>query len=191
MKNIKYLKDFTKEDYQKLFNENESFKELAYNTAIENADFWVGEYLSAFKDSFSDYSIGVNNHNYIEIKDYQTFIQDFYNFMVSYSCSDEQENQYKKALVSLNRYENEEDEEKTYSLYESFEEEADKLKGLLLESWVSEYEYWDHNDDELLNFIIEDIEANEYMQEYYIKNNDFTKLYILIPEHEEVYKYNY
>ena len=191
MKNIKYLKDFTKEDYQKLFNENDNFKELAYNEAIKQADSWVSDYLNAFKGDFANYSISNYEKSYIQVRNFQDFINDFYQFKKDYSCTEEQDKQYEKVLSILNQYEKEEDDEKVFALYDNFEKEAEKLKDLLLDSWVSEYTYWDHNDDELLNFIIEDIEANNYMEDYYIKDNDYSKLYILIPEHETIYKFNY
>jgi len=124
MEKIKFLKDFKKKDFEKLFNNNDEFKKMAYNKAV-------------------------NNYNYIKIKNNEI-------------KSDNLENKFKK------------------------------LQKILKEQWSDKYNYWDnHDDDDLLDFIIEKLESNEYMNDYYIKNDDYSKLYVLIPEHEIIYQFKY
>ena len=181
----KYLKSFTKEDFTKLYHGNEKFEDFAYNAAIEMVDFWISDYLLCFKGCFLDYGIYSNSYSCIEIKDNKDFIECLKDYKASYDLNEDMSIKLDEAIKLIEKYNPSEDDEEYYKLEEEIEEIAETLKDMLLESWLSEYRYYDEKQN-VINYIIDDIKNNEMFEDSYIKDNDYSKVYEIIPEHERI-----
>ena len=175
----KYLKDFTTEDYTRLYNENGKFSDYAFNEAIKMVDFWISEYLSCFKGCLRDYYVSVYEYSYIKIKNHKDFIECLKVYKLWYDLNEKMGLKLYEVSKLIERYNNAEEDEDGYKLDEEIEEKAEELKKGLLELWLSEYRYFDKNEN-VIAFIIDEIESNDMYEGCYIIDEDFSKVYRIL-----------
>lgn len=169
----KYFKDMeTKEKVDIILN-NSELREIVENGYYEDNMYWQQEE--------SELMLGKNWHHYIEYRDsYNTFylrLIKWYDFIEcldkDYLCQDGID-LYNEIIELKKLYENEEDMDKYAELEETLESKCIDLLEIC-EKQLHEYE--EYNEEDMKEWVIFNLEDNKMFEDYYIIDNDTTKVY--------------
>lgn len=181
--NVLYYKDMTKEQIEKLLRENrklqEKIEELYHDDQIENQT--------------SDYNLIFGESRHVEVCDsYNSFYLHVNSIKLvedidkDYLYTQEQIDEFEKIQNKYNEYLNTEESEKLYNLENEIEKDLKEL-AKDIEKTLHTYEEWksfyNNIEAEELEAYFFDYVAEWYdMQNFYIIDGDFTRLYRNIDE---------
>lgn len=167
------LSEMTYEQLVDLFNNNKSIRDKAFDRAMDEAEYWCGEYLDCFKPWAVDYSIGWDRGAYFRIKnrcysflDSMEKLQKDYGFLEDKYTSKIDE--LRKMLDHYN-YDNMSDEEFN-TLDEKLYKEFDELEEATFKRLMLEYKAAFEEDTQIDIFVscmVDELEADGYTVEGY------------------------
>ena len=102
-----FIKDMSNEQLKKVFEANERLRSLVLENSLETEMFYITKQLDYFRKSLKDYSIGTYQSNYITVKDNGKFIRGVEEMENSIPLFNYKHKTLKKALLILEKYENE------------------------------------------------------------------------------------
>jgi hypothetical protein len=182
---MKNFEELTIEELEKVFNNNEKLQTMVYDAAIEDINFWVGEYFNCFERGALDCNIGYPG-NYITVKNNYDFIQGLKELQKQYeylSRDAEKDIKYCDHLMAryndlpLNDYKNAD------LLENRIDELINGLKSEFLSKMVAEYDYY-YDLENLKSYFLECYSEN-MSDNYYINDNFILYEHI---EYEKCYK---
>lgn len=166
------LSEMTYEQLAELFDNNKSIRDKAFDRAMDNAQFWCGEYLDCFERGAIDYSIGYDRGAYFRIKNRYGFLYGMEKLQKGYGFL---EDKYTSTIDELRKmldhynYDDMSDEEYD-ALDEKLDEEFDELEEKTFERLMSEYEAAFEEETQLDIFVscmVDELEADGYTVEGY------------------------
>lgn len=166
------LSEMTYEQLADLFNNNKSIRDKAFDRAMDDAQYWCGEYLDCFDRRVVDYSIGWDRGAYFRIKNRYGFLDGMEKLQKDYCFL---ENKYTSKIDELRKmldrynYDDMSDEEYN-ALDERLDEEFAELEEKTFERLMSEYkvafeEYVQLED--FVSYMVDELEADGYIVEGY------------------------
>lgn len=171
-----YFKDIDIDKKLEIILNNNDLKEIV------SQDYY--EYNMHIQEEEGQLMFGKDSHKYIEIRDnYDSFYLRLLNWRKfienldsDYLCVNAL-GEYNKIKEMITEYENidiVEEEEKFNDLEEKIEE---KCKDLLLLCENQLHEYEQYNEEDLKEYITFNLEGNDLFSDFYIKDNDYSKVY--------------
>lgn len=175
----KYVNELTKDELTKVYHANKKLREDIKNDIIDTEMFYISEQLDYIRDSLSDWSIGIYDHNYITVDDNVKFIEGMEEMDKSIPVfSDKQMEQLSLAIKLKNEYINEDIySDRYYELEEELERSAKNIANMLAETYTK-----------TLNSLYKEENQIEYLFEFYADNRLNSKCYI-IEENEDFILY--
>ena len=168
-----FIKNMTREQLKKVITENENLQNEVLELMQENESFYVQDILNAL--NLSDYNIYLYGYSYIRYENLYSFLDSVEYVQEYFGILDaESENTVKRLRELLTVYENTDDESKEIETQKQIEALESELKEYITNSLVSCYDF--SGDDVIREFI--DMYHETY-ENYYIKNDDYTKIYIM------------
>lgn len=173
---MKKLNELNRDELRRVFDKNKELREIVFDHAAENANFWINEYLNCFESGALDYSLDISGYyNYFTVKDFGKFLAGLDKVQKMYCFLADEYNEIIKKAAALNeKYQN----EYYYNLsdlnYERIEnrltELIEILKTACYDGIRAEYAVC-NNDEYLFNYFI-----NGYLDEmntdnFYINEN--------------------
>lgn len=153
----KKLNELNRDELRQVFDKNKTLREIVFDHAAENADFWIEEYMDCFEDGAVSYSLDISGYNnYFSVTDVAKFLNGLEKAQKMYCfLADEYNVVIEKAAVLNERYKNSDDLSDL-----NFERVENRLKALVktLESACykrirSEYDIY-YDDNELFDCFI-------------------------------------
>ena len=178
----KYLKDMSKEELEKIFENVEEFRKSTYDLVYENHMYWQGEY--------SDIFFGKDWHKYIEMNEYYSSfylkLKDASNFFENislsnsdYLCAEDAE-KYKALYKEAKKYHDNMNSRCNYGSDKYYENEERLKASCIILLGLLEKELHNLEDityeDCLEQFII-DVQDNNCFENCYIIDNNYNKVY--------------
>lgn len=166
------LSEMTCEQLVDLFDNNKSIRDKAFDRAMDDAQYWCGEYLDCFKRWAVDYSIGWDRGAYFRIKNRYGFLDGMEKLQKDYCFL---ENKYTSKIDELRKmldhynYDDMSDEEYN-ALDEQLDEEFAELEEKTFKRLMSEYETaFEENAqiDIFVSCMVDELEADGYITEGY------------------------
>ena len=168
-----FIKDMTCEQLKKVITDNENLQNEVLELIQDGVSFYISDVLNAL--NLSDYSIDLYGYSYIRYENLYSFLDSVEYVQEYYGLLDtESENTVKRLRELLTVYENTDDESKEIETQKQIEALEGELKEYITNSLVSCYDF--SGDDVIREFI--DMYHETY-ENYYIKNDDYTKIYIM------------
>lgn len=181
MENKKYIKDMNEEELEIIFNNITSINQDSYNYTYEKNMDWQNELSDIlFGKNWSKYIECISNYNsfYLRIKDYREFYKNLNLNNFDYLQEDkgiEYIKLYKKAKKVLNNLNKcKEYSDKYYDNHDKFEYICCEILKILEEELhlLEEIIEQEVKEDFIFN-----VQENEYLNQCYILDNNYTKLY--------------
>lgn len=186
---MKKLNELNREELRRVFDENKALREIVFDHAAKNADFWIGEYLDCFEYGALDYSLDVSGYyNYFNVKDFGKFLTGLEKAQKMYCfLADEYNAVINKAWQLYEKY--------TYNAYEFSDLNYERIENRLTELIESlemacydviraEYDAC-YNDEYLFEYFIDGYLDEMNTDNFYINENyelfehvEFEKRYI-------------
>lgn len=166
------LSEMTYEQLVELFNNNKSIRDKAFDRAMDNAQFWCGEYLDCFNRDAISYSIGYDRGAYFRIDNRYGFLDGLEKLQKNYGfLKDEYTSKIDELRKMLDRYNYDDMSDEEYNvLEEKLDEEFDELEEKTFKRLMSEYEAAFEEDTQISTFVscmVDELEADDYIAEGY------------------------
>lgn len=160
------LSEMTYEQLVDFFNHNKTIQNKAFDRAMDNAQFWCGEYLNCFEHRAVDYSIGYDRVAYFRIKNRYCFLKGMEKLQEDYGfLEDRYTNKIDELRKMLDHYNHDDMSDEEYAvLEERLDEEFNELEEKTFKRLMSEYEAAFEEDVQIDTFVtcmIEDFEDYE------------------------------
>lgn len=170
----KFIKDFTNEELVKLIKTNEELQNKVLDDLQESSSYYIQEVLDTL--DLQNYQIDLYNYSFIKEKDIFSFSQGLLKAEKDFNIFGADSNGYKTRLEELLKADEEEnDEDEEDAIYDRLEELTDEIKEVVIAFLLGCLDF--STEDIINNFI----EFNyENYEDYYIKNNQFDKIYIMV-----------
>lgn len=166
------LSEMTYKQLENLFNNNKSIRDKAFDRAMDDAQYWCGEYLDCFERGAVDYSIGWDGGAYFRIKNRYGFLDGMEKLQKDYGVLEDKYtskiDELRKMLDHYN-YDDMSDEEYN-ALDEMLDEEFDELEEKTFERLMLEYKAAFEEETQLDIFVccmVDELEADGYITEGY------------------------
>ena len=167
------IKNMTREQLKKVITDNENLQNEVLEILQENESYHIQEILDDL--NLSDYSIGLYSYSFIKYSNLYNFIHGILYVEESYNIFGTDENNYIKHLNDLlESEENAKDETEEIDLYNQLEKLANEVGDYITSFLVSCYDF---SKNDIFSAFLELYHEN--YENYYIKNNDYTKIYIM------------
>ncbi|ARM67616.1 hypothetical protein LW81_046 [Lactococcus phage LW81] len=168
-----FIKNMTREQLKKVITDNENLQNEVLELLQESTSFYVSDVLDAL--NLSDYSIDLYSYSYIKYENLYSFLDSVEYVQEYFGILDaESENTVKRLKELLTVYDNTDDESKEIETHKQIEALEGELKEYITNSLIGCYDF--SGDDIIREFI--DM-YHENFENYYIRNNDYTKIYIM------------
>lgn len=170
------IKNMTREQLQKVITDNENLQSEVLEILQENESFFIQDVLNDL--NLSNYNIDLYGYSFISYFNLDDFIKGIFKVEKDYNIFGMDKDNYIKRLNELlSDYDeaseaNEEDEE--IAIFDRLEELADEIKEVIVSFLVG---CLDFSNQDIINNFVEFYHEN--FENYYIKNNDYTKIYIM------------
>lgn len=170
------IKNMTKEQLEKVITDNENLQNEVLELMQENESFYIQDILNDL--NLSNYNIDLYGYSFISYLGLFDFIEGILEAEKNYNIFGMDKDNYIKRLNELlSDYDeateaNEEDEE--IAIFDRLEELVDEIKEVIVSFLVGCYDF--SNEDIINNFVEF---HHENFENYYIKNDDYTKIYIM------------
>lgn len=167
------LSDMTYEQLVDLFKNNKSIRDKAFDRAMDDAQYWCGEYLDCFDRRAVDYSIGWDSGAYFRIKNRcYSFLDSMEKLQKDYGfLEDKYTSKIDELRKMLDRYNYDDMNDEEYNaLDEKLDEEFDELEEATFKRLMSEYEAAFEEETQLEDFVsymVDELEADGYTVEGY------------------------
>ena len=170
------IKNMTKEQLEKVITSNENLQNKVLKFLQEDTFLYIKDILNDL--NVSNYSIELYDYSYISYNDLNSFIKGILKVQKDYGIFGMDKKEYIKRLNGLlSDYEEAEEESKEIEIISELEELAYEIKGVILYFLVGSLDF--SSDDIVGSFL--DL-YYENFENYYIKDDDFSKLYIMKEE---------
>lgn len=169
-----FIKNMTREQLKKVITDNENLQNEVLELLQESESFYTQDILNAL--NLSNYSIALYDYSYIQYNDLYSFlggvlkIEKDYNFFY-----DDNQNLIKRLKELLTADKKAKDEDEQDLIYNKLDTLSCDIKDYIVYVLKTSYDF--SNDDIVNEFI--DLYHETYGN-YYIKNNDYTKIYVMI-----------
>lgn len=181
----KYLSELSRDELKSLFDNNEKLRMKIWEIAIENVDFWIGEYLHGMTRNAASYDISYCGQ-WMDVKNERDFFEWVENNIYTFDLFCDIENREKLIETGLTLY----DRLNDYYLLlsdkneERMQDRLDEICELFADAFIDccrrGYDYFD-DDENLFSFWLDEIGAQcGYWEECYTMGDgkvyrDYTK----------------
>ncbi|AII27925.1 hypothetical protein LD13_gp024 [Bacillus phage Bobb] len=180
----KLIGELTQDELEKVWYNNPRLQEQVKEDAADSEMYWVGERLDYVRPYLSDWSIGGFSHVYMNIDDYQGFVEGAGELAEAMGLLTSEEED-KEALDSMKQaqdaYLNADTDEEHDELYEKFENVCDSIAQLLAESFKNAVEYC-YRGDNSLEYFLDFYVHNRMDNDYYVEPENDYKLFRSVTE---------
>lgn len=167
------IKNMTKEQLQKVITKNENLQNEVLDILQENESFYIQDVLNDL--NLSNYSIDLYDYSFISYFNLDDFIEGIFKVEKDYNIFGMDKDNYIKRLDKLlSDYDEASEEDEEIAIFDRLEELAEEIKGYITSALVS---CLDFSESDIIYNFVEFLHEN--FENYYIKNNDYTKLYIM------------
>lgn len=166
------LSDMTYEQLVDLFNNNKSIRDKAFDRAMDDAQYWCGEYLDCFDRRAVDYSIGWDRGAYFRIKNRYGFLDGMEKLQKDYGfLEDKYTSKIDELRKMLDRYNYDDMSDEEYNaLEEKLDDEFDELEEKTFKRLMLEYKAAFEEDAQIDIFVscmVDELEDDGYITEGY------------------------
>ena len=166
------LSEMTYEQLVDLFDNNKSIRDKAFDRAMDEAQYWCGEYLDCFERRAVDYSIGWDRGAYFRIKNRYGFLDGMEKLQYGYCfLEDKYTSKIDELRKMLDRYNYDDMSDEEYNaLDEQLDEEFDELEEATFKRLMLEYKAAFEEETQLDIFVscmVDELEADGYITEGY------------------------
>lgn len=172
MKTLK-IKDMTNEQLKKVITDNENLQNETLDILQEDESDYIQDILNTL--NLYDYNIDLYGYSYISYSDLYAFVNGILRAEKDYNIFGVDTQNYVKRLNELltaDSNASKEDEEN--EIYDRLGNLADEIKENIVEFLKGCYDF---SELDIINNFVEFNYQN--FEDYYIKNNDFSKIYIM------------
>lgn len=167
------IKNMAKEQLEKVITDNENLQSEVLEILQENESFFIQEILNNL--NLSNYNIDLYGYSFISYFDLYDFGKGVLKVEKDYNIFGMDKDNYIKRLNELlSDYDEVTEEDEEIAIYDRLDELADEIKEVIVSFLVGCYDF--SNEDIINNFVEF---HHENFENYYIKNNDYTKIYIM------------
>lgn len=167
------IKNMAKEQLEKVITDNENLQSEVLEILQENESFFIQEILNNL--NLSNYNIDLYGYSFISYFDLYDFVKGVLKVEKDYNIFGMDKDNYIKRLNELlSDYDEVTEEDEEIAIYDRLDELADEIKEVIVSFLVGCYDF--SNEDIINNFVEF---HHENFENYYIKNNDYTKIYIM------------
>lgn len=168
------IKDMTNEQLKKVITDNENLQNEALNILQENESNYIQEILDTL--NLSNYNIDLYDYSFISYSNLYDFVNGVLKAEKDYNIFGVDTQNYVKRLNELlTADENASEQDEEIAIYDRLEELADEIKENIVEFLKSCYDF---SESDIINNFLEFNYQN--FENYYIKDNDFSKIYIMV-----------
>lgn len=170
------IKNMTKEQLQKVITKNENLQNKVLGFLQEDTLLYIEDILKEL--NVANYNIDLYDYSYISYNDLNSFINGILKVQKDYGIFGMDEEGYIKRLSDLlSDYEEADDENVEIAIISELEELAEEVKSVILYFLVNSLDF--SSEDIVGSFL--DLHCDNF-ENYYIKDNNFSKLYIMKEE---------
>lgn len=167
------IKNMSKEQLQKVITDNENLQSEVLEILQENESFYIQDILNDL--NLSNYNIDLYGYSFISYFDLYDFVKGVLKVEKDYNILGMDKDNYIKRLNKLlSDYDEATEEDEEIAIFDRLDELADEIKEVIISFLVGCYDF--SNEDIINNFVEF---HHENFENYYIKNNDYTKIYIM------------
>jgi hypothetical protein len=152
---MKNLSELSTKQLLSVIEENQTLQDKLYQLIEDSAMYWVNEKLSCIRDSLKDWSIGFYQYNFIDIADYEMFVNSLVEYEDIFGLSDKCGKLLSQCLKLQGS-----------NLFEYF---AEKLKELILDEEFNTETDMDYNNKEMLEHYAETY--SDQFDDYFIEDD--------------------
>lgn len=169
-----FIKNMTREQLKKVITDNENLQNEILEMMQENENFYIQEILDTL--NLSNYNIDLYGYSFIKERDIFSFSESVIKAEKDYNIFGVDTQNYVKRLKELlEAYDKEVEADETNAIYDRLEELTDEIKENIVEFLKGCYDF------QVSDIVNDFLEFNrENFENYYIKNNDFSKIYIMV-----------
>lgn len=167
-----FIKDMASEQLEKVITENENLQSEVLEILQENESFYIQDVLNDL--NLSNYNIDLYGYSFISYFDLYDFVKGVLKVEKDYNIFGMDKDNYIKRLNELLAdYDEVTEENEEIAILDRLDELADEIKEVIISFLVGCLDF--SNQDIISNFVEF---HHENFENYYIKNNDYTKIYI-------------
>lgn len=167
------IKNMTKEQLQKVITDNENLQNEVLELMQESESFFIQDVLNDL--NLSNYNIDLYSYSFISYFNLDDFIKGIFKVEKNYNIFGMDKDNYIKRLNELlSDYDEVTEEDEEIAILDRLEELTDEIKEVIVSFLVG---CLDFSSEDIINSFIE--LYHEIYENYYIKNNDYTKIYIM------------
>lgn len=152
---MKNLSELSTSELLNVIEENDSLSNRLYELIEQSSMYWVGEKLEIIRNSLKDWSIGFYNYNFLDVVDYEKFVDSLVEYKGIFGLSDKADKLLSHCLKL--RWSN------------LFDYYAERLKDLILDEEFNSETDINNNDKETMEYYTE-IYADQF--DDYLINDD-------------------
>jgi hypothetical protein len=165
------IEEMDRDQLEAVFNANQGLRQAITDDMIDTEMMWISDQIDFIRKSLSDWSIGINQHNYITVKDHDGFLDGMLKMDNSVPAFTDKEAEELHAVIALrdevnstNVYEDGFDE-----LVEQLDTATEDLAGSLADNFTRRLEHCYGREaqfDYFLDFYAEErLDGTEYIQD--------------------------
>lgn len=167
------IKNMASEQLQKVITDNENLQSEVLEILQENESFYIQDVLNDL--NLSNYNIDLYGYSFISYFDLYDFVKGVLKVEKNYNIFGMDKDNYIKRLNELlSDYDEATEEDEEIAILDRLDELADEIKEVIVSFLVGCYDF--SNEDIINNFVEF---HHENFENYYIKNDDYTKIYIM------------